>query len=382
MDKRRALAFVSLLLAGGAIHFAVGQAVTVPNLVGYWRFDETVSPSADSAGGANATWTGTPAAFAPVPAGPPGIGFTNPNSIDFDGATDYVDNGTFAWPAGGGPITIAFWNYALSPAQNSCAFTVGNQDQPNRCQVHAPWSDGNIYWDYGTATTGNGRVSTSYAGKLDKWTHVVLVSAGTGGTFQGIYLDGVLANSVATSGGPTAALTGVRIGHANPGGFHKGRIDDFRIYNRVLSASEVTTLHQGQLPGAFSVTATGSVGQVDLSWTASSSATDYTITRTPTGGGVTVNLGTQTGTTYSDTTGTAGTSYDYTVQASNIVGNTSATATATPAAAPPPPPRYNDHEEGVSDRDCGCGVLPPVPSGLLVLPLLALLAPALRRRRR
>lgn len=378
MGRKRVLSLAFILLGGGALHFAVAQAVSVPGLVGYWRFDETASPALDSSGnGHSAAWTNATASNLVPAAGPPGIGFTNPNCISFNGTSAYVDNGTFPWPTGG-PITIAFWSFALSAAQNSVAFTVGNQNVPNRCQAHAPWSDGNIYWDYGTATTGSGRVSTSYAGKLDKWTHVVLVSAGTGGTFQGIYLDGTLANSVATSGGPTAALTGVRIGHGSAGGYHKGRIDDFRIYDRVLSASEVTTLHNGQLPGAFTVTATDAIFQVDLSWTASSGATSYTITAVPTAGGPSRPVGgPQTGTTISDVNGTAGTSYTYTVAASNIFGNTTATDTGTPLI---PLPRYNDHEEGANDGNCACGSLPAAPSLLLPgLAALLILGLALRR---
>ena len=100
----------------------------------------------------------------------------------------------------------------------------------------------------------------------------------------------------------------------------------------------------------------------------------------PSGGGTTMSLGTQTGTTYSDGTGTPGTSYDYTVAAANIVGNRTSTDTGTPLVAPPPPPRANDHEEGLVDGKCECGSLPAGPSLLLPgLAALLILAAALRR---
>jgi hypothetical protein len=379
MRRSRILSVLFVGLLGAVAHVAVGQAVSVGGLVAYWRFDETSGPSLDSSGGNHtATWTNAVASNLSVPAGPPGTGFPNPNCVDFNGTSAYVNNGTFSWPTGG-PITIAFWSFVPSPDQNSVAFTVGNLDQPNRCQAHAPWSDGNLYWDYGDINN-NGRISTSYVAKMDKWTHVVLVSAGVGGAFRGIYLDGALANSATTSNGPTVALTGVRIGHGNAGGYHKGRIDDFRIYNRVLTATEVTTLHQGALPGAFTVTAVDAVAQVDLSWTASSGAASYEITRVPTAGGTPVSLANQTATTYSDTTGTPGVSYTYTVVASNVVGTASASDTGTPLVPPPPPPRFDDHEEGLVDGACGCGTLPVLPGAFAAIAGAAALLAALRRR--
>jgi hypothetical protein len=96
--------------------------------------------------------------------------------------------------------------------------------------------DKNIYWDYGTYTVNNGRVYTSYAAYLDKWTHIALVSAGTGGTYQAIYLDGVEKVMSTTSTGPVAALSGLQIGAwTGVNCYVKGGMDDFRIYNRVLS---------------------------------------------------------------------------------------------------------------------------------------------------
>jgi hypothetical protein len=367
----RGLVFAVLL---GAASIAGSQAVTVTGLLGYWRLDETAAPSADSSGNGNhATWTNAAASNQVPPAGPPGIGFTNPNCLSVNGSSAYVTASGFSWPTGG-PVTVAFWNYAAA-AQNSSAFTVGSQDGENRFHTHAPWSDGNLYWDYGNLN-GNGRISTSYAAYLNTWTHVALVSEGNGGAFKAIYLNGALAASAASSNGPDVVLNGLDIGRWG-GNYHNGRIDDFRIYNRVLTAGEIATLHQGQLPGTFTLTATDAVGQVDLSWTASSGAANYTITRTPTGGGATVSLGTQTGTAYSDTGGNPGTSYDYTVAASNVVGSRTQTATGTPLVAPPPPPRLNDHDEGLVGKSCSCGATDGVPAGTRIgWTLLALAAAA------
>jgi hypothetical protein len=125
---------------------------------------------------------------------------------------------------------------------DSYAFGVDDVAGASRFSAHAPWSDKVLFWDYGP--TPNGRISTDYTNYLNKWTHVALVSNGS--SFKAIYLDGKLITSGVASGGSATALTGLRIASSpeTPADlFHKGRIDDFRIYNRVLSADEVKRLY-------------------------------------------------------------------------------------------------------------------------------------------
>jgi len=70
-----------------------------------------------------------------------------------------------------------------------------------------------------------------------------------------------------------------------------------------------------------SLAATASDGKVDLSWPASTGATSYTVQRATASGGPYTNVATGlTGTTYSDTSVTDGTTYYYVVTATNSVG--------------------------------------------------------------
>ena len=111
-------------------------------------------------------------------------------------------------------------------------------NSPDRAQAHVPWSNRVLYWDYGSLTSG--RVATDYTSHLDRWTHVVLVSQGRGGAFQGIYLDGQLVSSRNSSDGPTQPVSGGTIA-AWPSNslFQKGRIDEFAVYNTVLPAATI-----------------------------------------------------------------------------------------------------------------------------------------------
>src|ERR1700730_636615 len=94
-----------------------------------------------------------------------GFSLTNNNSVsattgqigqaaNFNASNNYLSNSSLAISAGSA-ITISFWNYVASNnVQNASAFTIGNSDNPNRLQAHAPGSDGTLYWDYGSWSGG------------------------------------------------------------------------------------------------------------------------------------------------------------------------------------------------------------------------------------
>lgn len=86
--------------------------------------------------------------------------------------------------------------------------------------------------------------------------------------------------------------------------------------------------------------ATAGNAQVSLSWTASSGATSYAVKRSMTNGGPYTQIATPSGTTYTDTGLTNGTTYYYVVAAVNSAGSSanSNQASATPAAAQSVPP--------------------------------------------
>lgn len=379
-----AFGFLAMLVSA-TVAAAVFQQ-TGSGMVGYWPGDDGPGPTTaldQSGNGTNGTYTNgattNSASKAPLL-------FPNPSSMSFSGGTDYVNIPGVSWPSGG-PVTVSFWNLvATADVKNSSAFTVGNMDTPNRFQCHAPWSDSNIYWDYGSPTNGSGRVSTSYTAYLNAWTHIALVSDGTGGTFQGIYLNGTLAASVTTSAGPTVALSGAQIGSwTGPGLYEKGLIDDFRIYNRVLTAAEITSLAAGNSGPAAPTTLTATPGnqQVSLSWAASAGpgTTVYNVKRSTVMGGsppgtyTTIASDVST-TAYVDTGLTNGTTYYYVVSAVSFgEGPISGEANATPVAPPPHIKRPSN-----TDARCGCGTAGAGDQVAIVAFLIALSALALSRR--
>lgn len=317
--------------------------------VAYYKGDDTPPAAVDSSPAAR---SGTYTNGATTDPAKPALLFLNATSMKFDGADDFINETTTPWPAAGGPVTVAFWNFVPTGAvQNSSAFTVGAQDGANRFHAHAPWGDNVLYWDYGNLG-GAGRISVNYASRINLWTHVALVSEGNGGAFKAIYLNGAVAASAATSDGPDIALTGLQIG--SWGGLrHRGQIDDFRIYDRVLTAGQIQLLYQGHTePGAPNVALSVVPGQADLSWAAVTGATSYLIQRSLDGAAF-ADLATVTATSYSDTPIPFGSTVVYRVAAIGVSRGPFSTNVG--GTIPLPTPRTEDHEEGLLDQNCSCG---------------------------
>jgi Concanavalin A-like lectin/glucanases superfamily len=74
---------------------------------------------------------------------------------------------------------------------------------------------------------------------LNTWTHIATTYDGTS---QRLYINGVLVATKAQTGTIAAGNQPLRIGGNNVSGeFFQGLIDEVRVYNRALSAAEITT---------------------------------------------------------------------------------------------------------------------------------------------
>ena len=84
------------------------------------------------------------------------------------------------------------------------------------------------------------------------WTHIAYVGSGP---YFYIYLNGVDANAVQVGGTHFvnwSVAANLLIGNRNGGGYFSGSIDEVRVYNRALSAGEITTQYNNQYsPSTF-----------------------------------------------------------------------------------------------------------------------------------
>jgi chitodextrinase len=195
-------------------------------------------------------------------------------------------------------------------------------------------------------------VRATSAPALATWTHLATTYDGAN---QRIYVNGVAVASRPLSGSMPNSTGALRIGGNNVWAeWFQGQIDDLRIYDRALSASELQSDMNTPVapppPGPPADTQAPSVptgltasGQtetsVNVSWNAATDnvgVTGYGTYRNATSAGST-SAATRS---YSFTGLACGTSYTFAVDAYDAAGNRSATAslTAATAACPPPPP--------------------------------------------
>ncbi|MCK5679510.1 hypothetical protein KAI46_01710, partial [bacterium] len=289
-----------------------------PNsLVAHYKLDETSGTTAvDSTGRNNGTIIGSGPTW--TDGAPDGL---NPSgALDFpggDGDFGYVDCGNASLDITGSRTVAAWVKIDAWGADWTGVITKG--DVPGNYDLIRNGSSNNLGFyiadSAGGFCVGDDNVADG------QWHHVTGVYDSAGMMYM--YVDGVLDASISVTGGATTmnnqplVLNGLNDGNTGWDNTRHidGKIDDVRIYNYVLSASEIAYLAGAAAPGAASNPspeneATSVAVDTSLSWTAGSDATSHTVyfgqDSTPDSGEL---QGNQPGTTFDPGTMTKDTTY-------------------------------------------------------------------------
>jgi alpha-mannosidase len=213
-------------------------ATPAPPDKGWWKFDETSgATAADSSGNGN---TGTVS----------GASWTTghlSNALSFNGSSNYVLAGNYPKPTT--TATYTAWVYANSAP--TWASIIKNWGNTTAGQIHLGIDNTSgklsVYMTQSNGTTVNCIEATAFP--TGSWQHVATVADGS--TIR-LYRNGTQVASVSYNGTLKTSFNALGIGvkpneagtgpdSTNPG-YWNGKIDDVRIYNRALSAQEITTL--------------------------------------------------------------------------------------------------------------------------------------------
>ena len=210
-------------------------------LIGYWPFNEGSGITTADASGNN-----NPGAIQP------GATWVNDGTrgwvLDFPAAGSVIiPPAAFSSLAYGSQVTVSLWQYGDPAAQPRNDTIFGGNNGGNRVIMsHIPWGDSNVYWDAGNVGGTYDRINrgASPAEFEGAWHNWVFVKDATTGSLA-IYLDGSLWHSGTGLTRTMEPITAFRIGSdAGGGGSYDGMIDDFAVWNRSLSASDIQTLYQ------------------------------------------------------------------------------------------------------------------------------------------
>lgn len=118
---------------------------------------------------------------------------------------------------------------------------------------HLEWTDGDIYWDAAWTTSNTNRTSGPGGTVTDTYHHYVYTYDGNNGSADGtlgelrVYKDNIqiAANTTTAVGGviPWSQIRNLELGNDSfTNGFWTGDMDDFAIWNEVLSTQTRTAI--------------------------------------------------------------------------------------------------------------------------------------------
>jgi chitodextrinase len=273
------------------------------------------------------------------------------NALSFNGTSSYVDLGNPAALQLTGSMTLEAWVKAAANPTNDGQIVAKSDTSAGWQLKTTPDTGPEMFGVFVTNSAGSRvkRFSTTTR-SLNAWYHIAGVynAAGT----LNIYVNGALDNGTLQGTIPAAnlnAAVNANIGRRAGGYYFNGMIDEVRIYNRALSQTEIQTDMVTPLGGTAdslaptmpaNLTAAVSESTINLSWTASTDyvgVSKYLVERCQ-GVGCTgfAQVGTSTGTTYSDAGLVLNTSYSYRIRATDAANNLSSysnvASTTTPVA--------------------------------------------------
>jgi hypothetical protein len=248
-------------------------------LVGYWSFNEgTSTVVTDFSGNGN---NGTTTNMAnPATATSGWNNGKRGNALNFDGVNDYASIPHSNSLEITGDITIAGWVKFISTGSNSkyCFEKGGSFNNSTPWVITCNNNAGNIGFNHNNSTAGNGASITSPNNSvpIGVWTHFAAVRD-TNALTQSIYINGVLVTGpTAYTIPPTANGKVVLISAEDgPANYSKDNFDELRIYNRTLSASEITALYKSGAVVHKTASDLGLVGYWSLNEGTSTTATDF-----------------------------------------------------------------------------------------------------------
>ncbi len=197
-------------------------------LVGYWKMDETAGTTAYdfSGSGNNGTLAG---AVLPAP-----VSGQISGALSFNGTSSKINLGSVAV---GANATITAW-----------VKTTAGGEVP----VFSNRTTGTLYFGmtsgkffiYDNAATPSPSMVSNNAVNTNTWHHIAWVSNGATST---MYIDGVLDKSQAQTRVGSTGVSNIGWDASNITEYFPGSIDDVRVYNRALSASEVKSIYNADI---------------------------------------------------------------------------------------------------------------------------------------
>ncbi|HCD36748.1 MAG TPA: hypothetical protein DEQ23_06970, partial [Chlorobium sp.] len=227
------------------------MVVSGGDLVAYYRFNESSGTLLyDARGGADGTLLNMDDADRVTSAAQ----FGPKNALDFDGTNDYVNLGSFTDFYGSNydsDYTISAWVKPADTALNQSIFYARENTADEKYLDLCVNSDGTLTFIVRTIYSDTqGSVTSTVRVDDGRWHNVTAVKSGSVHT---LYIDGVSAGMFTLGENPMQLdyfyIGASRTDSNNIAQFFNGRIDEFRLWDKALSASELRDTMMRSLTG-------------------------------------------------------------------------------------------------------------------------------------
>jgi len=166
-----------------------------------------------------------------------GIGFSSSNSGAFilDGSNDYIDSDVTSFDLTG-DLSAEVW-FNISVTANDWVRVIGKGDGSNRSFGFWYNNPGSVFLYQRYGASGNVGSVYGISIQTNTWYHVIVTSSGS---THKLYLNGVDVQTQTGAGPFFSSSSTLKVGFGEIHTYHNGRIGLYRVYNRALTAQEVS----------------------------------------------------------------------------------------------------------------------------------------------
>jgi glucose/arabinose dehydrogenase len=213
----------------------------IPNLTANWRFDNNLVESISGSGSSGRGTIAYTTDVAPISGSTASL-----SSVGTGGANDTnIASGLplfTSWTEGTASLWIKVTAATVNSWANGSQHTLLNKHNVIDMYLVKDTSGVKVSARHGDATAMGSLITSTSNIPTDRWVHISSVHNGTTIT---LYIDGIAVGSGNTGrqlGAPSSDVFSI----SEYAGGYAGLLDDLRLYNRALTASEIQRLNQGQ----------------------------------------------------------------------------------------------------------------------------------------
>ena len=173
-------------------------------------------------------------------------------AYSFDGVDDWIDLNGSAYPIGNGS-SISFWAKRDFLIQDNTTLISAAGNKGVFLKIHLFW-DGLVIFDYGQGISTRNRISHTMNVDFNQWNLWAWTRSQSDNSLK-IFKNGVLLkednSQTLLESGNQSEIFNFFIGKDGSGNHWKGILDELKIYNRALSAEEISLLYRVESPNHF-----------------------------------------------------------------------------------------------------------------------------------